>query len=135
MTNWAIIWPEIEISGRKMASGQILQYFFRPKNFWQNAGNFGPPATSEVKIWLKNCDFGHFEKWQNGSKYGRKQKFLAGIWPPARFYNIFSGQKFFNKTPGIWSFRTLQKSNIWEKFFYFLRFYSKTAVNPFRNEK
>ena len=72
-----IIWPEIEISGRKMASGHILQHFFRPKNFWQNGGNFGPPATSEVKNLLKIFKFFWFTQNIRGHNMAGNRNF----WP------------------------------------------------------
>jgi len=49
----AKIRPEIEISGRFLVCGRKIYIFFGQKNFARFAGNFGPPASLEVKNFEK----------------------------------------------------------------------------------
>ena len=77
------IWPEIEISGRILVSGQKMHFFLAEKIFWQNGRNFWLQAEFEVEIvkiytqntcnLLKNPIFSAFltNFWY----------FVAGTWP------------------------------------------------------
>ena len=49
----AKIRPEIEISGRFLVCGRKIYIVLGQKNFGRFAGNFGPPASLEVKNFEK----------------------------------------------------------------------------------
>jgi len=73
----AIIWPEIEISGRFLVSGKKIHIFLAEKIFGQNARNFCPPAPSKVKIFEKKSQNAKYENFSNGQNLAGDRNFWS----------------------------------------------------------